>query len=90
MSATEAQIERAVTVLKRMIDAAENGDQASGHAVVAATAASDLLAVCRDMLPHNVCLTNKNVRDRHIVALDVPIGALRRIAAAIAKAEGRS
>jgi len=28
MSATEAQIERAVTVLKRMIDAAENGDQA--------------------------------------------------------------
>ena len=90
MSATEVQIERAVKVLKRMIDAAENGDQASEDAVVAAAAASDLLAVCRDMLPRNLCLTNRNLRDRHIVSLDVPIGGLRRIAAAIAKAEGRA
>ena len=43
MSATEAQAEVAIGVLKRMIDAAENGNQAGEDAVVAAAAGLALL-----------------------------------------------
>lgn len=88
MSATEAQAERGIAVLKRMIEAAENSNQAGEDAVVAAAAAPELLAACRDMLPRNVCLTNSNVRDDVVVPLDATMGELRRIAAAIAKATG--
>lgn len=52
-------------------------------------AAPDLLEALRLCIPRNVCLTNPNVRDDTILPMDVPIGDLRRIAAVIAKAEGR-
>jgi hypothetical protein len=44
VSATEAQAERAVAVLKRAIEAAENSNQAGEDFVVAAAAGQDLLA----------------------------------------------
>lgn len=53
-------------------------------------AAPELLAVCRAMIPRNICLNNGNVRDDLVVPLDVTMGELRRVAAAIAKAEGRA
>lgn len=49
-------------------------------------AAPDLLAVAREMLPPNLCLTNINIPDNTVVPIDVHMGELRRIAAAIAKA----
>jgi len=49
-------------------------------------AAPDLLEVAKSMLPANVCITNPNVRDDTIIPLDVTIGELRKIAAAIARA----
>lgn len=42
-NATEAQAERAIAILKRAIDAAENSNQAGENFVVAAAAGSDLL-----------------------------------------------
>ena len=53
-------------------------------------AAPDLLAVAREMLPRNLCHTNANVPDSTIVPLDVTMGELRRIAAALAKATGKA
>lgn len=53
-------------------------------------AAPDLLAVAEEMLPQNLCLTNANVPDSTVVPLDVTMGELRRIAAAVAKARGVS
>lgn len=46
--ATEAQAERAIAVLKRAIDAAENSNQAGENFVVAAAAGEDLLAALSD------------------------------------------
>ncbi len=43
----------------------------------------DALKLC---IPANVCLTNRNIPDDMTVPLDVPMGDLRKIAAAIAKA----
>ncbi|ALJ12599.1 hypothetical protein [Sphingopyxis macrogoltabida] len=51
-------------------------------------AAPDLLAVACEMLPRNLCLTNPNIPDSTVVPLDVTMGELRRIAAAIVKARG--
>jgi hypothetical protein len=51
-------------------------------------AAPELLAALRLCIPTNVCLTNPNIRDDLIVPLDVQMGDLRKIAAAIAKAQG--
>lgn len=62
--------------------------RAADAALIAA--APDLLAACERMIPANVCLTNRNVRDDAIVALDVPIGELRAIAGLIAKARGEA
>lgn len=42
-NATEAQAEKAIAVLKRAIDAAENGNQTGENFVVAAAAAQSLL-----------------------------------------------
>lgn len=48
--------------------------------------APDLLAVVEGMLPRNLCLTNKNVRDDTVVPLETTMGELRKIAAVVAKA----
>lgn len=53
------------------------------------SSAADLLAVAREMLPRNLCLTNANIPDSTVVPLDVTMGELRKIAAAIAKATGQ-
>lgn len=50
--------------------------------------APDLLAVAREMLPRNLCLTNPNVPDDTVVPLECTMGDLRKVAAAIAKATG--
>lgn len=42
-NATEAQAEKAISVLKRAIEAAENGNQAGEDFVVAAAAGQDML-----------------------------------------------
>ena len=42
-NATEAQAEKAISVLKRTIEAAENGNQAGEDFVVAAAAGQDML-----------------------------------------------
>lgn len=52
------------------------------------SAAPDLLAVAREMLPPNLNLTHPNWTDATVVPIDITMGELRRIAAAIAKAEG--
>lgn len=51
-------------------------------------AREELLAALRELMPERVCLTNRNIRDDMIIPCDVHIGALRRAAAAIAKATG--
>lgn len=52
-------------------------------------AAEGLLEALKLCVPGNVCLTNTNIPDDMIVPLDVPMGDLRKIAAAIAKATGQ-
>lgn len=49
MSATEAQAAAAIVILKRMIDAAENGNQAGEDAVVAAAAGLSTLAALDEL-----------------------------------------
>jgi hypothetical protein len=49
MSATEAQAEAAIIILKRMIDAAENGNQAGEAAVLAAACGIDLLEAADEL-----------------------------------------
>ena len=51
-------------------------------------ASPDLLAVAKNMLPSNLCLTNTNVPDSTVVPMEVTMGELREIAAVIAKATG--
>lgn len=53
-------------------------------------AAPDLLAVACEMLPRNLCLTNPNIGDDTVIPLDVTMGDLRKIAAAISRARGES
>lgn len=48
VNATEAQAERAITILKRAIDAAENGNQAGENFVVAAAVGPELLEALTD------------------------------------------
>lgn len=52
------------------------------------SAAPELLAALQELMPEHVSLTNLKIRDRMVVPCDVEIGALRRAAAAIAKAVG--
>lgn len=47
-----------------------------------------MVQALRDIIPANVSLTNPNIRDRHIVPMDVPMGSLRRIAAILARIDG--
>jgi hypothetical protein len=49
-------------------------------------AAPDLLEALQGCLPRNVCLTNANIPDDTILPMDVTMGSLRKISAAIAKA----
>jgi hypothetical protein len=58
---------------------------ADAHLIAAAPELYETLA---DVLPRNVCLTNKNVPDSTVVPLDCTMGDLRRISAALAKARG--
>lgn len=58
----------------------------SAHLAAANLANEELLAVARDILPRNLCLTNPNVPDSTVVPLDVTMGELRKIAAVVAKA----
>jgi hypothetical protein len=47
----------------------------------------ELLAALKGMLPANLCVTNRNVSDDVVVPLEVTMGDLRKIAAAISRAE---
>ncbi len=53
-------------------------------------AAPELLEALEALMPSNVSLTNRNIRDMHTLPMDVEVGALRRAAAAIAKARGEA
>lgn len=46
----------------------------------------ELVAALQLVIPVNVCVTNTNVHDSTVVHLEAPMGELRQIAAAIAKA----
>lgn len=65
-------------------------DDATLDAATAFVAAAPIMfAALKRCVPENLCLTNRNVGDDTTVPLDVTMGDLRAIAAAIAKAEGR-
>lgn len=49
-----------------------------------------MVAALREMIPSNVCLTNKNIPDSMILPMDVPIGSLRKIAAILARIDGEA
>lgn len=49
-----------------------------------------MLAMLRKMIPSNVCLTNPNIPDNTILPMDVPIGDLRKIAAILARIDGKA
>ena len=53
------------------------------------SAAPELLKAAKAFVPAGVSLSNHNVPDDTVIPLDATIGELRKIAAAIAKAEGR-
>ncbi len=57
--------------------------------VMLTEAANEMLAALQLCIPVNVCLTNPNIRDDMNVPLDVPMGDLRKIAAAISQATGK-
>lgn len=48
----------------------------------------DLIEAARALLPTNVSLTNPNIRDRQTLPVDISVGALRKLAKAIAAIEG--
>jgi hypothetical protein len=56
--------------------------------IEASSTIEDLLAALGDVLPRNLCLTNRNIPDSTIVPLETTMGELRQIAASIAKAKG--
>lgn len=47
-----------------------------------------MVQALRDIIPANASLKNPNIRDRHMVPVDVPMGSLRRIAAILARIDG--
>lgn len=49
-------------------------------------AATDLVEVCRQFMPKGIALDNANVSDAEIIPLDVTMGELRRMSAAIGAA----
>jgi hypothetical protein len=49
---------------------------------------AELYAKLTEILPHNVCLTNRNIPDDMAVPLECTMGDLRRISAVLAKARG--
>ena len=51
------------------------------------SAAPELLEACKAMMPHNYNPAN-TLADDAVIPLDVTVGELRQLAAAIAKAEG--
>lgn len=57
--------------------------KANAHLIAAAP---DLLEACRRALPANVDTNNKNIPDDLVIPLDVAMGELRMLKAAIAKA----
>ena len=59
-----------------------------GFLVVPDAVPPEMLEALRLCIPTDVCLTNPNIRDEHMVALDVLMGDLRKVAAAIALATG--
>jgi len=63
--------------------------EATANACLGA-AAPQLLAAAKRALPARVCLTNTHIPDSAEIPLVATMGDLRQIAAAIAKAEGRS
>jgi len=52
-------------------------------------AAPELLAICQKLMPTRVCITNPNVPDSFVVPIDVTMGELRQLSAALAKALGQ-
>lgn len=77
-NATEAQAERAISVLKRAIDAAENSNQAGENFVVAAAAGATLLRAvmaCVDVMRAYIIpdgIDADEAMSRIIAALDSP------------------
>jgi len=53
------------------------------------SAAPDLLAACQQFVPTGVATNNTNVPDNLAIPLDVTMGELRKLSAAIAKALGQ-
>jgi len=53
-------------------------------------AAPDLLTVAMELMPKNICVENTNVQDSQVLPVDVTMGELRRLAAAIARATGEA
>lgn len=62
-----------------------NGPNSEANATLIA-AAPDMAEALADIIPPNLCTTNPNVRDDVIVPMEVTMGELRKIAAALAKA----
>jgi hypothetical protein len=79
VSATEQQAERAIAVLKRWIDAAENSNQLGEDMVVCAVAGPVLAEALKALLAETELTYGTQIMDRQDQAR-----------AAIAKAEGRS
>lgn len=51
-------------------------------------AAPDLLSVCVELMPKGISPANGNVPDSTVIPVDITMGELRRLASAIAKAQG--
>lgn len=49
-----------------------------------------MVAMLREMIPTNVCLTNRNIADDLNIPMDVPMGDLRKIAAILARIDATS
>ncbi len=84
MSATEAQANAAIVILKQMINAVENGNQAGENAVIAAAHGPTLLAQLIDMVDFAEALA----RSRYSEYEGDPSVTFNAARAAIARATG--
>ena len=84
MSATKAQVDVAIVILKQMINAAENGNQAGEDAVVAAAHGPTLLVQLIDMVDFAEALA----RSRYSEYEGDPSLTFNAARAAIARATG--
>jgi len=73
---------RRVCAVPVRLDDADVGD---AHLIAASP---ELYAACEMMVPTNVALGNRNVPDSTVLSLEVTMGELRAVRAALAKARG--